>query len=79
MIAMMRFKALLIAAPIAAGLLAAPAAHADWHGRGGGWRDGGAVGGMAVGGMADTVITMGLALALRVQSSGLVLPQSLVA
>jgi hypothetical protein len=33
---------LLIAAPIAAGLLAAPAAHADWHGDrgwhgGGGW------------------------------------------
>jgi hypothetical protein len=38
------------------------------------------VGGMAaVGGMADTVVTMGLVLALRVQSLGLVLPQSLVA
>ena len=32
---MMRLKALLIAAPIAAGLLAAPAAQADWHGHGG--------------------------------------------
>ena len=39
---MMRFKALLVAAPIAAGLLAAPAAHADWHGHGGGgWHGGG--------------------------------------
>jgi ammonia channel protein AmtB len=44
---MLRFKALLIAAPVAVGLLAAPAAHAewrghgggDWHGRGG-WHDG---------------------------------------
>ena len=36
---MWRIKSLLIAAPIAAGLLAAPAAHADWHrgGGGGGW------------------------------------------
>jgi hypothetical protein len=32
---MMRFKALLIAAPVAVGLLAAPAVHAEWHGRGG--------------------------------------------
>jgi hypothetical protein len=38
--AMMRLKALLIAAPIAAGLLAAPAAQADWHGHGG-WHGGG--------------------------------------
>jgi len=30
-------KSLLIAAPVAAGLLAAPAAHADWRHRGGGW------------------------------------------
>lgn len=37
---MIRFKALLIAAPVAAGLLAAPAAHADWHGRGGGYHGG---------------------------------------
>ena len=29
------FKSLLIAAPVALGLLAAPAAHADWRGRGG--------------------------------------------
>lgn len=32
---MWRIKSLLIAAPIAAGLLAAPAAHADWRGHGG--------------------------------------------
>ena len=39
---MLRFKALLIAAPIAAGLLAAPAAHAEWRGnRGGEWHGGG--------------------------------------
>ncbi len=68
---MLRFKALLIAAPIAAGLLAAPAAHADWHGR---LACGVAVGMAAVGGMADTAITTGLVLALLVQSSGLVLP-----
>ena len=36
---------LLVAAPIAAGLLAAPAAHADWHGRGGWHGDGGWHGG----------------------------------
>jgi hypothetical protein len=36
---MLRFKALLIAAPVAAGLLAAPAAHAEWRGRGG-WHGG---------------------------------------
>jgi hypothetical protein len=38
---MTRFKFLLIAAPIAAGLLAAPAAHADWHGGRDGWHGGG--------------------------------------
>jgi hypothetical protein len=39
---MLRFKALLIAAPVAAGLLMAPAAHAEWRGHGGGgWHDGG--------------------------------------
>jgi hypothetical protein len=40
---MLRLKALLIAAPVAAGLLAAPAAHAEWrgHGGGGGWHGGG--------------------------------------
>jgi hypothetical protein len=37
---MFRFKALLIAAPVAAGLLAAPAAHAEWRGHGGGWHGG---------------------------------------
>lgn len=38
---MLRFKALLIAAPVAAGLLAAPAAHAEWRGHGGGgWHEG---------------------------------------
>lgn len=34
---MRTWKTLLIAAPIAAGLLAAPAAHADWRGDRGGW------------------------------------------
>jgi hypothetical protein len=48
---MSRFKALLIAAPVAVGLLAAPAAHADWHGRGGGWHGGG--GGWHHGGGGD--------------------------
>jgi hypothetical protein len=52
---MSRLKALLIAAPVAAGLLAAPAAHADWHGRGGGgWHGGfehGHRGGPGVGGV----------------------------
>jgi hypothetical protein len=39
---MLRLKALLIAAPIAAALLAAPAAHAEWRGHGGGgWHGGG--------------------------------------
>jgi hypothetical protein len=36
---MVRLKSLLVAAPLAAGLLAAPMAHADWHGRGG-WHGG---------------------------------------
>jgi hypothetical protein len=34
------WTSLLIATPVALGLLAAPAAHADWRHRGGGW-DGG--------------------------------------
>ena len=38
---MLRLRALVIAAPIAAGLLAAPLAHADEHGHGGGWHGGG--------------------------------------
>jgi len=39
---MMSLKTLLIAAPVAAALLAAPAAHADWRGHGGGgWHGGG--------------------------------------
>jgi hypothetical protein len=38
---MWHFKALLIAAPVAAGLLAAPAAHAEWRGHGGGGWHGG--------------------------------------
>jgi hypothetical protein len=41
---MMRLKAFLIAAPVAAGLLAAPAAHAEWRG-GGGYHGGGYHGG----------------------------------
>jgi hypothetical protein len=70
--AMMRFKALLIAAPIAAGLLAAPAAHADWHGHGGGgyhgggyhgggWHGGGYHGGWHGPGVAGAVIGLGAA------------------
>ena len=45
--AMRIWSSLLIAAPVAVGLLAAPAAHADWHhngdwhGHGGGWHGGG--------------------------------------
>jgi hypothetical protein len=49
---MMRFKALLIAAPVAATLLAAPAAHADRRGHGGGWHGdhrGPGVGGVLLG------------------------------
>lgn len=43
---MMRFKALLVATPVAAALLAAPAAHAEWRGHGGGgWHGGGWHGG----------------------------------
>jgi hypothetical protein len=39
--AMRTWKSLLIAAPVAAGLLAAPAAHAEWRGGPGGWHGGG--------------------------------------
>jgi hypothetical protein len=38
--AMRTWSSLLIAAPVALGLLAAPAAHADWHHHGGGWGGG---------------------------------------
>jgi hypothetical protein len=39
---MLRLKALLIAAPVAVGLLGAPVAHAEWRGHGGGeWHGGG--------------------------------------
>ena len=39
---MLHIKTLLIAAPVALGLLGAPAAHADWrHGGGGHWGGGG--------------------------------------
>jgi hypothetical protein len=34
---MTHLKTLLIAAPVALGMLAAPAAHAEWRGHGGGW------------------------------------------
>jgi hypothetical protein len=34
---MTHLKTLFIAAPVALGLLAAPAAHAEWRGHGGGW------------------------------------------
>ena len=37
---MLRFKAVLVAVPVMVGLLAAPAAHADWRGREGGWHRG---------------------------------------
>jgi hypothetical protein len=49
---MLRFKALLIAAPVAAGLLASPMAHAEWRGHGGGgWRGHEHHGGPGVGGV----------------------------
>jgi hypothetical protein len=53
---MLRFKALMIAAPVAVGLLIAPQAHAEWrgHGGGGGWHGGyehGHHGGPGVGGV----------------------------
>jgi hypothetical protein len=38
---MRTWSSLLIAAPVAFGLLAAPAAHADWRHHGGGWGGGG--------------------------------------
>ena len=44
---------LLIAAPIAAGLLAAPAAHADWHHGDWHWHHGGA--GTGIGTITTTV------------------------
>jgi hypothetical protein len=63
---MRTWSKLLIAAPIAAGLLAAPAAHADWrghpgwHGGGGGWHRGhdnsGAVAGAILGLGAAAII-----------------------
>ena len=76
---MMRFKALLIAAPVAAGLLAAPAAHAEWHGHGGGghggaWHGGDWHGGDWHGGGGYRGPRV---RALRAQSSGWVLPRSL--
>ena len=37
---MRTWTSLLIAAPVALGLLAAPAAHADWRHHGGGWDNG---------------------------------------
>jgi hypothetical protein len=37
---MRTWTSLLIAAPVAIGLLAAPAAHADWRHHGGGWDNG---------------------------------------
>ncbi len=59
---MLRFKALMIAAPVAFGLLAAPAAHAEWHGRGGGWHGGyGHHGGP---GVAGAIIGLGAAAVL---------------
>jgi hypothetical protein len=59
---MVGFKALLIAAPVALGLLAAPAAHADWHGRGGGWHGGGWHGGYHHGpGVGGALLGLGAA------------------
>ena len=37
---MMGFRAVLVAVPVATALLAAPAAHADWRGHGGGYHGG---------------------------------------
>jgi hypothetical protein len=60
---MTRFKALLIAAPVAAGLLAAPAAHAEWRGHGG-WHGGGSEhwhGGRGGPGIAGAILGLGAA------------------
>ncbi|HQT79945.1 MAG TPA: hypothetical protein PLD10_23125 [Rhodopila sp.] len=70
---MSRIKALLVAAPIAAGLLSAPMAHADWHGnRGyhgggyhGGYRGGDYHGGgWHGGGVAGAILGLGAAAVL---------------
>ncbi len=59
---MSRFKAVLMAAPIAAGLLAAPSAYADWHGRGGWHGDRGWHGGYHRGpGIAGAILGLGAA------------------
>jgi hypothetical protein len=59
---MSRIKSLLIAAPIAAGLLAAPAAHAEWRGHGGyGHYYGGYHGGWHGPGVAGAILGLGAA------------------
>ena len=59
---MWRIKSLLIAAPIAAGLLAAPAAHAEWRGHGGyGHYYGGYHGGWHGPGVAGAILGLGAA------------------
>ena len=62
---MFRFKTLLVAVPVAVGLLAAPLAHADWRGRGE-WHGGGGGGrswhhGGGDGGAAGAIIGLGAA------------------
>ena len=59
---MWRLKSLMIAAPIAAGLLAAPAAHAEWRGHGGyGHYYGGYHGGWRGPGVAGAILGLGAA------------------
>jgi hypothetical protein len=63
--AMSSLKTLFVAMPLAVGLLAAPMAHADWHGHGGGYHGGGYHGGYHGGGrgpgVAGAIIGLGAA------------------
>ncbi len=68
-------KSLLIAAPIVAGLLSAPMAHADWHG-GGGWHGGGWHGDYHGGGPGFGGVLLGLGAAAVV--GGLIASQAYV-
>lgn len=69
---MTRLKALLVAAPLAMGVLSAPMAHAEWHGghaggwhgggyHGGGWHGGGWHGGWRGPGVAGAILGLGAA------------------
>ena len=65
---MSRFKALLVAVPVVVGVLAAPAAHADWRGHGdhgwhggGGWHGGYEHGHRGGSGIAGAILGLGAA------------------